>query len=444
MIVPILICVAAFLALLAMLRRGQLSLGLPLAYLALLLLIHVPGALAHVVGEQFLGNTEYVTTGIWYTAIGVACFVVGVWVARATTRPNRTLVAADRRGFATFCLVGGWIFVYGLAPLSRIPSLGAAIANGGAIWMLGTLLGLRHAAQSGNLQRLLMWSAAPAVYATLMLLAGGFLSYGAAAATVIISVLAILARSYLRALVGVAVAVVVGMTIFVNYFENRTDIRESVWGGASVQNRIGSVLGMADTFHLINLGSEKDLLALDLRLNQNVFVGIAASRLQDKEVDYLNGQSVWDGVMSMVPRALWPDKPITGGSGRIVADVTGLELNEDTSWGVGNVLEFYINFGLAGVVVGFLALGWLLGMLDFRAAVAERRGDLGQLILIFLPTVGLIQPGASIVEMTGSAAAALAAAYVWRWGWGVWQSSRHAGAGRTVRALPAARTGQSA
>ena len=103
------------------------------------------------------------------------------------------------------------------------------------------------------------------------------------------------------------------------------DIRESVWGGASVQNRIGSVLSMADTFHLIDLGSEKDLLALDLRLNQNVFVGIAASRLQDKEVDYLNGQSVWDGVMSMVPRALWPDKPITGGSGRIVADVTGLD-----------------------------------------------------------------------------------------------------------------------
>jgi hypothetical protein len=122
--------------------------------------------------------------------------------------------------------------------------------------MLGTLLGLRNAAETGNTQRLLMWSAAPAVYATLMLLAGGFLSYGAAAATVIISVLAILARSYLRAFVGVGLAVVVGMTIFVNYFENRTDIRESVWGGASVQNRIGSVLGMADTLHLLDLGSE--------------------------------------------------------------------------------------------------------------------------------------------------------------------------------------------
>ena len=53
--------------------------------------------------------------------------------------------------------------------------------------------------------------------------------------------------------------------------------------------------------------------------------------------------------------------------------MTGLELNQDTSWGVGNVMEFYINFGLPGVVIGFLVLGWLIGALDFRAASAERR-----------------------------------------------------------------------
>jgi hypothetical protein len=424
MIVPILICVAAFLVLLALLRRGRLSLGLPLAYLALLLLIHLPGAVAHLVGESYLSNTDYVQTGIWYTAIGVMAFVAGVWVARQTT-PNPTgptITTADRRGFALFCLVGGWIFVYGLAPLSRVPSLGAAISNGGAIWMLGTLLGLRAAVQAGDILRIALWAAAPVVYAVLMLLLGGFLSYGAAAIVIVIAVLAVMARSYLRAMAGVAIAVAVGLTIFVNYFENRDDIRESVWGGASMENRIGSVLGMADNFHLIDLKSEKDLLALDLRLNQNMFVGLAASRLQDHEVEFLNGQSVVDGVLSLVPRVLWTGKPITGGSGHVVAEVTGLQLNEDTSWGVGNVLEFYINFGLPGVIGGFLGLGWLIGALDYRAAMAERRGDLKLVILLFLPAVGLIQPGAALVEMTGSAGAALAAGYLWRWGWTTWET----------------------
>lgn len=422
MVLPILMCLGGFLVLLAILQRGELSLGLPLAYLALLLMIHVPGAVAHMVGDAFLGNNAYVQQGIWLTAIGVACFVVGVWIGRATTHPDRTPVRTDRRGFATFCLIGGWVFVYGLSPLTRIPSLGAAVANGGAIWMLGTLLGLRSAAQAHNLQRLATWAAAPALYGLLMLLVGGFLGYGASAATIVISVLPVVTRSYLRALLGVAVAVAVGLTIFVNYFENRDDIRESVWGGASMENRIGSVMGMADTFHLIDLDSEKDLNALDTRLNQNMFVGMAASRLADHEVGFLNGRSVWDGVLSLVPRAIWADKPVTGGSGQIVAEVTGLTLNEDTSWGVGNVLEFYVNFGVPGVVGGFLLLGWLIGMLDYRAAAAERRGDLKQVILLFLPAVGLIQPGASLVEMTGSAGAALAAALAWRWGWTLWEA----------------------
>ena len=34
---------------------------------------------------------------------------------------------------------------------------------------------------------------------------------------------------------------------------------------------------MAENFHLIDLDSEKDLIALDQRLNQNLFVGLAAN-----------------------------------------------------------------------------------------------------------------------------------------------------------------------
>ena len=106
----------------------------------------------------------------------------------------------------------------------------------------------------------------------------------------------------------------------------------------------------------------------------------------------------------------------------MVAEITGLQLNEDTSWGVGNVMEFYINFGIPGVVVGFLGLGWLLGTLDLGAAVAERRADFKSLIMFFLPSVAMIDPNGSIVEITGGASAALLAAFGWRWGWTLWQS----------------------
>jgi hypothetical protein len=438
MILSILVCIASLFVLLYLLRSDRLSLGLPLAYLGSLLLIHVPGAVAHLLtGDRLQGN-EFVSAGIFYTAIGCACFVGGVWLAHATTHPAQTPRVADRRAFSYFALIGGWVFVYGLSPLNRITSVGAVIETGGAIWMLGTLLGIRAAVHAGNMQRALVWGAALAVYPTLMLLLGGFLSYGAAAVMVVLAVLPIYARTYTRAAVGILVVAFVGVTIFVNYFDHRDDIRSNVWGGASMENRIGSVTDMITSIHLIDLGSDKDLTALDDRLNQNMFVGMAAARIRQGQVDFLNGQSVTDGIISLIPRAMWPDKPTSAGSGQTVAEMTGLELNQDTSWGVGNVMEFYINFGIPGVVIGFLMLGWLMGTLDLRAAAAERRGDFGSTIIFFLPTVAMIDPTGSLVEITGGAAAALVAAFGWRWGWQMWWHSREANA----RALATARFAQ--
>jgi hypothetical protein len=423
MIYSILVCLAALAVLLRLLRGNRISLGLPFAYLASLLLIHVPGAVAHLVGGSQLDGSEYVAIGIRETAFGAAAFVGGVWLARWGTPIRGGVGPAPRADFARFCLVGGWVFVYGLTALARIPSLGAVINTGGAIWMLGVLLGLRSALLTANVLRAAIWGGALAVYPVFMLVLGGFVSYGAAAVIVVISVLAVFARNYLRAATGVAAATVIGLTFFVNYFDHRSDIRESVWGGASMHDRLDSVGGMFADFHLIDLTSEKDLLALTQRLNQNMFVGLAATRLDEGQVEYLDGKSVTDGVLSLVPRAFWPDKPITGGSGQMVADMTGLTLNEDTSWGVGNVMEFYVNFGLTGVIGGFLLLGALIGYLDLRGAAAERRGDLRQVPVYFLPAVALIQPGASLVEMTGGAGAALIAALGWRWLWTIRSAS---------------------
>ena len=59
----------------------------------------------------------------------------------------------------------------------------------------------------------------------------------------------------------------------------------------------------------------------------------------------------------------------------------------------------------------FSLLGWLIGTLDLKAAVAEGRGDLGGMILFFLPGVALIEPNGSLVELFSGSAAALVAAF---------------------------------
>ena len=420
----IFICLAAFLWLLWLLRRDRVSLGLPIAYLYSLLLIHVPGAFAHIVGRNFLFHSDVVEIGMRSAALGSVCFIAGVWLARPSTPKMSPSLRADRNHFWWFCLIGGWSLIYGLSPLYQIPSISAAVAKGGGIWMLGVMLGLRAACQRGDLKRIGIWLGALMVYPVLMLLLGGFLNYGSAAIIIVCAALTISTRSYSRVVVGITVFVFLSLSIFVTYFRHRNDIRDQVWGGAPLEARIGSVIDAVRDFEWLDPTNRMHLIALDKRLNQNYFVGLAARRIQLGLADYLVGDSVRQGLLSLVPRVLWPEKPVFAGSPQIVSKMTGLRLSPTTSFGVGNVMEFQINFGIPGVVIGFFVLGWLIGMLDLKAAVAEGRGDLGRVVLFFLPAVALINPEGSLVEMFSGSAAALVAACGWKWAWKQWVAHR--------------------
>ena len=424
MIVSISICLGAFCWLVWLLRRDSVSLGLPIAYLFGLLLIHVPGAFAHVVGNYVLWDSDLTALGIGFTAIGSICFVVGVWLARSSTMKVPAHRAANRHQFWLFCLIGGWFFTYGLSFLGRIPSLGAVVEKGGAVWMLGVMLGLRAAMMRRDPKWTAFWLGAMAVYPILMLLLGGFLSYGSQATIIILSVLTISTRNHWRVAVGIIVAAVLGFNLFLSYFQHRDEIRAAVWGGAAIEERIDVSMNMVRDFKWFDATNVAHMTAIDQRLNQNYFVGLAAARIQDGQVDYLYGRSLWEGLLSLVPRILWPEKPVFAGSPKIISEMTGLILSDTTSFGVGNVMEFHINFGIPGVVIGFLVLGWLLGTLDRKAAVAEGSGDLGRVFLFFLPAAALIQPNGSMVEITGGPAAALVAAYGWQLVWKHWSGHR--------------------
>jgi hypothetical protein len=289
---------------------------------------------------------------------------------------------------------------------------------------LGVILGWRSALRDRDLKRIALWLGALLVYPVLMLLLGGFLSYGSAAIIIVCSALTISTRSHWRVVVGIAVFLFLSFSIFVNYFHHRNEIRDQVWGGAPLEARIDSVVDTFRDFEWLDPANRRHLIALDKRLNQNYFVGLAARRIERGQVDYLEGGSVWEGVLALVPRAFWPEKPVYAGSPQIVSKMTGLRLSTKTSFGIGNVMEFQINFGIPGVVIGFFVLGWLIGMLDLKAAVAERRGELGKVILFFLPCVALIQPNGSLVELFSGAAAALVGALAWNLVWKRFMSKR--------------------
>lgn len=410
-------CIVSLFALLYLLRRGRPSLGLPIAYLYSLLLNHVPGAFAHVEGRDFLMHSDFVESAMKFTTIGSICFVIGVWLAQTGVQRTREGEDVERRRFWLFCLFAGWTCFFVLIPLYNIPSFNAVGEKGSAVWMLGVLLGLRYAVRRGKVKDILLWCAALTVFPAVMLVFAGFMSYGSAAVIVVCSALVLLTRRYWHGVLAIVLFTYVSMSIFVNYFDHRNEIRKQVWGGAPLDVRIDTVVNSFTDFQLFDPSNREQLIYLDRRLNQNFFVGLAARRIDDGQVSYLKGESLWEGLLALVPRIFWPDKPVYGGSPKIVSKMTGIQFNSQTSIGVGNVMEFQINFGTPGVVCGFLALGWLIGILDLKAATAERRGDLNKLLMFFLPCLALVQPGSSLVELCGGAAAAFVAAFIWSLVW---------------------------
>lgn len=422
MFLLIIICLLAFLVLIWHSRRIGVTVGLPIAYLFSLLLQHLPGAYAHVVGGNLLLDSNATLRGLELTTIGTVSFVIGVLsIQRFSLRRARPdfswLEKKETSKFALICFSSGWVMVMLGIFFGNIPSLGAAMNNAASVWILGALIGVLMSVRARNLKYLLVWGAALAAYPLLILIKGGFLSFGSTSVFIVSAAVLVSVRSHIRAYAGVATFSILCFLVFLSYFQNRNEIRELTWGGGSFEARVSKSTSIVTDLGLFDSQDPAHLAALDSRLNQNFFAGRAYERIEKGEVDYLYGRSFWEGALALVPRALWPDKPIFAGSSDLIREYCDFQVNLWTSFGVGQVMEFYINFGIPSVVLGFLLFGLLYGWIDKNAAAALQRSAFLPAVVWFLPGVAMNMPLASISEISGNVAAAVVAGFGWCYAW---------------------------
>ncbi len=411
MVISLAFCLIASIALYLSLRNGNPSLGLPFAYLFITLIIYVPGAIAHLADPTL--EYHYATiVGIRLTGIGLLAFAAGVWLSRCKRRYTKMTWPRIRTSFQIYALAAGWITTYSLRHiLGGIPSLNAVADTGAQIWVLSITLAFAITLQRRDFLGFAIWGLACLLFPLTMLIFGGFLCHGVETMVICLAGLIVLARSHLIVLVTISLLSVFGMALFISYFLVRADIREVAWGGGSIQEQVNESKRVITEFRFLDLEDPDHLKALNDRLNQGFFAGLAAFRLKLGIVDYYRGRTFWEGLLALIPRLIWPEKPVYGGSPAIIQNMSGYYVGEGSSYGVGQVMEFYINYGIPSLVGGFLVLGWALGTLDRMAATAYVEGRHRRLMLTFLPAVALIQPNGSVVELVGGAAAAWVAAY---------------------------------
>lgn len=295
--------------------------------------------------------------------------------------------------------------------VGRIPTVGALLVSGQQFIVAGLCLGCWGAWRGGRAGRVVGLLALALGLPLVTIVGQGFMGYGAAAASVVFVFAAALLRPRWKVAIVYLVVAYVALSFYVSYMRDRAEIREVVWGGRSLLERVERLTETVATFEWFDPQDPYHLWLIDVRLNQNVFTGLAAGRLE-MTGEYAYGETFSDAVLALVPRALWPGKPVTGGSGDLVARYTGLRFAEGTSVGIGHVLELYVNFGTVGVVAGFAVLGLVLALIDATARQRLEANDWPGFAVRFVPGLALLQTGGSLAEVAGTAAASLVAVVV--------------------------------
>jgi hypothetical protein len=191
----------------------------------------------------------------------------------------------------------------------------------------------------------------------------------------------------------------------------RAGIRELVWEEhASILDRLDRVSAIFTEFQLLDLASSAHAEMLDLRLNQNALVGAAVIYHEQGSAPFAYGNTI--PIWMLIPRAIWPDKPEVGGGGDLVSEFTGIRFAEGTSVGTGQVLEFYVNFGVPGLLAGFVLLGFLLMRLDNGIMRALAVNDTRGFLLRAMPGLMLLQPSGNLMEIIIAGVAAYGVAHM--------------------------------
>ena len=417
-------------------RQGKsLGVGLQLAYLGSFWMSHWVGAAANAL-PWYCGSAQQNTAlGARESLVGLVAFAAA---SLSLSFLLRKRLAGNGLRIAQHDSVPRIVFYTGAAcyvlstPLGRVPSLGAVVSGGQNLALGGICLLIFQAWTANNKIAASRWLVVAACIPVLTVVSRGFIGYGIAALMAILCFVVYNSpRQQLRRFVLLSpVILYAGLSVYVTYMRDRDKVRESVWGSSAVSARLDQVVSTFSEFELFSPYESKHLDSIDLRLNQNALVG-AAVVYAGQSTQRANGETIINAFLAMIPRIVWPNKPVVGGSGDLVTRYTGITFADGTSVGIGQVLEFYINFGTASVAVGFALFAAILAVLDLRARTALDQADSVGFAGFYVLGMAFQQLGGSLMEVAASAAASLVIITALR------STLRGQAKRRAARALPA-------
>ena len=394
-------------------RRRAKSVGLVATYALNLSLIHFVGAFVYLSDLPHLYPEKLVIAGFRHSLFGLVAFALGALVlapAMLSVRrhtDNGTTYEPSEALPRVYITIGILSYLALATFLGEISTLNAIVAVGQQLVLAGLCLMAMRAWQNKNKKRFVMSCVAALLLPFITIVVQGFIGYGSfALLTFVVFLTCVIRPARWKILLVGALTVFVALSVFISYARDRDDLRHLIWGGYGLPDRVERLYATTVDGEWFDPDNQAHLDAIDERLNQNHLVGAAIQKLSATN-DFAAGETIVDSIEALVPRALLPDKDIFSGSGDLVSKYTGLEFAEGTSVGIGHILEFYVNFGMLGVLLGMLIIGIVLGLLDRVAYEKLMSGDWQGFLVPFLAGIACLQVGGSLVDLTASVGASI-------------------------------------
>lgn len=360
------------------LRRGG-GIGIGVRYLSILNLAYqfLMGPMVYyLAGEHPSPLTARSQEQALLLALGgmLAIVVGGYGVAPRLVRSHRSAEMARRGPLQNRDVSAHWgmakiIFTIGvfaqlLTPVTySVPTLRALWSQVVLLSYTGATMMCVSGLHSGKRSRVVLALVASLLAGSYAGLAAGFFGATLLVLFYLLSLVVFWKGATLRALCALALVGVLAFIPYTSWMSGRGALRRAIAAGAPWGDRLGAFLNATTLPSLTQLSPSAQSARIRDRLDQSELLA-AALRYTPQVEPYAGGETIWRPVlMALVPRALWPDKPVTAGGSEFVSRFTGMHFG-NVSVGLHPLFEFYVNFGVAGAVLGSLLLGIVAGVLD--------------------------------------------------------------------------------
>ncbi len=399
-------------------RRRDLSAGVVLVYIFLLRWNGLQGLIYAFPWYIPLNDPATVYAGFVQSTLGMVSLVIGALVVapllqkihrkigyRSSFRISRSEPDKPVVSFLLYIAIG-LIAYFILGPLfGKLPTVSAFISALQRLLPVGLALGFweTHQARKPNPKMSVFLWGLTGLWPVVTMTTQGFLGFGLLPVIFVFVFVALLSKKPIRIfLLGAAIGYM-GISLTVTYLQVRSDIRNAVWGGDDLNTRLNTISSsLSSNFKLLDFTDSDQLRAIDGRFGLNALTGLAVQRVNTGVVPFANGSTILDAALAVIPRAIWPDKPIAVGGQAYVNLYTGVYFLGSTTVAMGQVMEFYVNYGAAGVFIGFMVLGTVLAVIDKSAALALHKGNQHRFSLLVVCAFGLWLNQDNLVTILGT------------------------------------------